>query len=238
MAAIPGNIFGEIMSGSVTLESADRWAKSVYETVVSNNTVLAMWDKFVTSNAFISANFTLILLAGALFIAFFGRRYAYPIKVFTSFVVTFCLCAAYVSPILDAFFEIPHWIVPLVAASVSAVLCRIIYLVFVGAAIVGACYFVVMGPAASIPFIGGNQAAAIGVAIAAVLLFFFFRKHAERICFALLGGFLAALVLRRFYDYTTFLPTLGKWLILVVTIAVAIPGFIYQHKHRRKYFYY
>ena len=238
MAAIPGNIFGEIMSGSITLESADQWAKSVYETVVSNNTVLAMWDKFVTSNAFISANFTLILLAGALFIAFFGRRYAYPIKVFTSFVVTFCLCAAYVSPLLDAFFEIPHWIVPLIAASISAVLCRLMYIVLVGFAVVGSCYFVIMGPAASLPYVGGNQTAAIGVSVVALLLFFFFRRHAERIAFAILGGFLTALVLREFYDYTTFLPTLGKWLVLVVTVAVAIPGFIHQHKTRRRYLYY
>ena len=204
--------------------------------VSSNSVVLTAWNKFVTSNAFISTNLSILLLAGALLIAFYGQKFSEAIKFVSVYVVTFCLSACYISPTLQILADLPEWVVPVVVATLCTafgdILFKVIYLFLA----TYPAYFLIMNPFFSLPFVGGNQVVAIAAGAVSFIVCLIFRKYASRLGYAVVGGFLTALAIRRFYDYTTFLPTLGKWLIPLVTIIVAVIGYIHQHKTRRRFY--
>ena len=236
MAAIPGNIIADITSGNVSVNSLTEWTNSVYEMVSSNSVVLTAWNKFVASNAFISANLSILLLAGALLIAFYGQKFGEIIKFVSVYVVTFCLSACYISPPLQILADLPEWVVPVVVATLCTAFGDILFKVIAIFLATYPAYFLIMNPFLPIPFIGGNKIVAIIAAIISAIVCFIFRRHCSRLGYAVVGGFLTALAIRRFYDYTTFLPTLGKWLIPLVTIIVAVIGYIHQHKTRRRFY--
>jgi len=227
-------IIDNILESNVDLSQLSPWLDSVYETVITNTTILGIWDKYVTSNAFLSVNLKLILLACAFLVAFYGRKLANPIRFVTAFVVSFCLSVCYVAPLLDIFVVIDHWIIPLVIACICAILCRYIYIGVLGAAIIYPVYTLLMSPTLAIPYVSGNAVMAVLASIAAFLVFLIFRKHIERFGYSLIGGFLAAEVIRRFYDYTTLLPDYGTLLILALTLVIAIAGFVFQEKTGKK----
>ena len=233
--ALPSSgIINSIVESNADFSQLGPWLDSVYETVISNTTILGIWDKYITSNAFISVNLKLILLALALLVTFYGRKLADPIRFITAFVVSFCLSVCYVAPLLDVFVVIEHWIIPLVIASICAILCRYIYVSVLAAAVIYPVYSLIMDPALAIPYVGGNVAMAVILGIAAFIVFLIFRKHIERFGYSLIGGFLAAEIIRRFYDYTTLLPKYSTLLILLVTLIISISGFVFQEVNSRK----
>ena len=234
MSAIPGNIIADVTSGNITIDSLTEWTNSVYEMVSSNSVVLTAWNKLVASNAFISTNLSIILLIGALVIAFYGQKLGLVIKFFSVYIVTFCLSAAYVSPSLHILTDLPEWVAPFIIATLCTAFGDIFFKVLSIFLATYPAYFLIMN--LPIPLIGGNLALAIIAAIASAIAYFVFRRYMSRLGFAVYGGFLTALAIRRFYDYTTFLPTLGKWLIPLVTIIVAVIGYIHQHKTRRRFY--
>lgn len=236
MAAIPGNIIADITSGNISVDSLTEWTNSVYDMVSSNSVVLTAWNKLVASSAFISTNLSIILLIGALVIAFYGQKFSEAIKFVSVYVVTFCLSACYISPPLNILANLPEWVIPVVVATLCTAFGDYLFKVLALFLATYPAYFLIMNPFWPIPYVGGNQAVAIAAGAVSLIVYFIFRRHLSRMGYALVGGFLTALAIRRFYDYTTFLPTLGKWLVLVVTIAVAIVGYIHQHKTRRRFY--
>ena len=236
MTIIPGDIIGDITSGNISFDSLSGWTGSIYEMVSSNSVVLTAWNNFVSSHPFINANLSIILLVGALLVAFYGQKFAEAIKFITVFVVSFCLAACYVSPPLEILAGIPEWVAPLVVAILCTAFGDYLFKVLAIAAAALPAYVLIMNPFYPIPFIGGNQAVAVIAGILCLIPAFIFRRYFSRAGYALYGGFLTAFAIRRIYDYTTFLPTLGKYLPYVVAIAIAIIGYIHQHKTRRRFY--
>ena len=231
---MPVNIISDIASGNISVDSLTEWTKSVYAMVSSNSLVLSAWNGLLASSAFIRTNLSIILLVGALLIAFYGQKLSEYIKFISVYVITFCLSAAYISPSLHILTDLPEWVVPVVIATLCTAFGDIFFKVLSIFFATYPAYFIIMN--LPIPVLGGNIAFAVIAAVASAIAYFVFRRYMSRLGFAVYGGFLAALAIRRFYDYTTFLPTLGKWLIPAVTIVIAIIGYIHQHKTRRRFY--
>ena len=236
MSAMPGDIIGDIASGNVSFESLTGWTDSIYEMVSSNSVVLTAWNNLVSSSPFISANLSIIFLVASLLVAFYGQKFSEVIKFVLVFSVSFCLAACYVSVPLSILAGIPEWVAPLVIAILCTAFGDWLFKLLAIAAAVLPVYVLIMNPFYPIPVIGGNQVIAVVAAIISLIVCFTYRRYVSRAGYALFGGFLAAQAIREFYDYTTFLPTLGKWLPYVVAIAIAIIGYIHQHKTRRRFY--
>ena len=204
--------------------------------VSSNSIVLSAWNGLISSSPFICANLSIIFLVGALLVAFYGQKFASVIKFVSVFTVSFCLSACYVSVPFSILADLPEWVAPLVIAVLCTAFGDYLFKVLAIAAAALPAYVLIMNPFYPIPFIGGNQVVAVLAAIVSLIVCFIYRRYLGRAGYALLGGFLAAQAIRNFYDYTTFLPTLGKWLPYVVAIAIAIVGYIHQHKTRRRFY--
>ena len=236
MPVVPEDIIGNIASGNVNFESLTGWTDSIYDMVSSNSIVLTAWNNFVASSPFISTNISLILLAGALLVAFYGQKFASAIKFIMVYTVSFCLAACYISVPLAILADLPEWVAPLIVATLVTAFGDWLFNLLAGAAAALPVYILIMNPFYPIPFIGGNQVVAVLAAIVSLIVCYVYRRYLGRAGYALLGGFLTAQAIRNFYDYTTFLPTLGKFLPYVVAIAIAIVGYIHQHKTRRRFY--
>lgn len=236
MSVVPEDIIGNIASGNINFESLTGWTDSIYEMVSSNSIVLSAWNNFVASNQFIRANLSIIFLVISLLVAFYGQKLTNVIKFVTVFTVSFCLAACYISRPLEILADLPEWVAPLIVAILVTAFGDWLFNLLAGAAAALPAYVLIMNPFYPIPFIGGNQVVAALAAIVSLIVCFVYRKYLGRAGYALLGGFLTAQAIRNFYDYTTFLPTLGKWLPYVVAIAIAIVGYIHQHKTRRRFY--
>ena len=236
MPVVPEDIIGNIASGNVNFESLTGWTDSIYDMVSSNSIVLTAWNNFVASSPFISTNISLILLAGALLVAFYGQKFASAIKFIMVYTVSFCLAACYISVPLAILADLPEWVAPLIVATLVTAFGDWLFNLLAGAAAALPVYVLIMNPFYPIPFIGGNQVVAVLAAIVSLIVCYVYRRYLGRAGYALLGGFLTAQAIRNFYDYTTFLPTLGKFLPYVVAIAIAIVGYIHQHKTRRRFY--
>lgn len=236
MTGMPGDIIADIASGNVSFISLTEWTNSIYDTISSNSIVLSAWNGFISSSPFISANLSIIFLVGALLVAFYGQKFASVIKFVSVFTVSFCLSACYVSVPLSILADLPEWVAPLTIAVLCTAFGDYLFKVLAIAAAALPAYVLIMNPFYPIPFIGGNQVVAVLAAIVSLIVCFIYRRYLGRAGYALLGGFLTAQAIRNFYDYTTFLPTLGKWLPYVVAIAIAIVGYIHQHKTRRRFY--
>ena len=229
------SFFNGIVNAEYDFRSIGAWLNSVYENVVANTTILDIWNDGVSSLAFLAPYISLILLLGSLIITFFGKKLSEPIKFIAVFVISFCLGVCYISPLLDPFVELPHWVMGLIVGAVCAVLCKFIYIAIVIFIVGYFSYMTVLRPDVLTPFLGENTTAAIVVAAVMLLMVFILRRITEPIGFAIFGGWLTALSIRGLYDYTTLLAENGEILILVVTLLVAIPGAIVQLRMRRKY---
>ena len=236
MTGMPGDIIADIASGNVNFISLTEWTNSIYDMISSNSIVLSAWNGFISASPFICANLSIIFLVGALLVAFYGQKFASVIKFVSVFTVSFCLSACYVSVPLSILADLPEWVAPLAIAVLCTAFGDYLFKVLAIATAALPAYVLIMNPFYPIPFIGGNQVVAVLAAIVSLIVCFIYRRYLGRAGYALLGGFLTAQAIRNFYDYTTFLPTLGKWLPYVVAIAIAIVGYIHQHKTRRRFY--
>ena len=211
------------------------WMSAVYETVVANTTILDIWNGGVSSLSFLAPYLSAIFLVFSLLVAFFGKKLGEPIKFIAVFVVSFCLGVCYISPLLDPFVELPHWIMGVIVAAVCAVLYKFICIALVVLVIGYSTFMVVMRPDVLSPFLSENLTAALIVTAVVLILVFVFKKYTELLGFAVLGGWLTSLSLKGIYDYTTIVGENGWVLMLILTVIVSVPGFIVQSKMRRRF---
>ena len=229
------SFFTNIMEAKYDFAAIGEWVASVYETVVANATILDIWNDGMSSLSFLAPYLSVLFLLGSLSVAFFGKRLAEPVKFISIFVIAFCLGVCYISPLLDPFVELPHWIMGLIVAAVSAVLYKFIYVALVAFVIGYSAYMIVLRPDVLTPFLGGNTTAALVVAVIVLLTVFLLRKYTEIIGFALFGGWLTALSIRGLYDYSVLLGENGYILVIILTLLVAVPGFIIQLRMRKRF---
>ena len=230
-----GAFFTDIKEARFDFTAIGEWISSVYETVVANTTVLDIWNGGMSSLSFLAPYLLLIFLLGSLVITFFGKKLAEPIKFIAIFVIAFCLATCYISPLLDPFIELPHWIMGLIVAAVAAVLYKFVYVLLVIAVFGYSVYMIVYRPDVMTPFLSGNAVTALVIAAVVLLLLFILHKYTEMIGFAIFGAWLSALSIRGLFDYTAWLGEQGVILVWILTAVIAIPGIIVQFKMRKKF---
>lgn len=227
--------FRSILEAKFDFVTIGEWISSVYKNVVANTTILDIWNDGVSSLSFLAPYLSALFLVGSLAVAFFGIKLAEPTKFASIFVIAFCLGVCYISPLLDPFIVIPHWIMGIIVAAVCAVLYKFIYVALVMTVIGYSVYMTVMRPDVLTTFLAGNITASVILTALALLLVVIFRRYTEPFGFAVFGGWLTALCLKSLYDYTTLLVNNGSILIFILAVLVAVPGFIVQFKMRRRY---
>lgn len=183
------------------------------------------------------------LVAGAIFL-FYGRKWFGLIK-FLSFGAIGFVAGLVVSPMLEETLEFlvgKAWITGALCALILAVLNKLIFgLIFFGGPAAGAfavCYFPDVLPI-ELPTVGDVPMCA-GVAAVAALLMLALRKDIERIVTAGVGGIVFNMGIRKLYDYTTLIPEAYSkyvtYLDLGVVISLAVIGYMYQYRRRRRYY--
>ncbi len=230
-----GAFFGDLKEAKFDFTAIGEWIGSVYDTVVENATVLDIWNGGVSSLSFLAPYLLLVFLIGSLVITFFGKKLSKPIEFIAIFVIAFCLGTCYISPLLDPFIELPHWIMGLIVAAVTAVLYKFVYITLVIAVFGYSVYMTVYRPDVLTPLLSGNYVAALAVAGIVLLLLFILHRYTEAIGFAVFGAWLTALSLKGFFDYTVWLGENGYILVWILTLIIAVPGSIVQIKMRKKY---
>ena len=211
------------------------WISSVYSEVLANTTLVDIWNGGVSSLSGIAPYLLLIFLLGSLVIAFFGKKLATPIKFLTIFVLAFCLGTCYISPLLDPFIVIPHWIMGLIVGAVAAVLYKFVYVVLVISTIGYSVYMTVYRADVLTSLFSENAVVALAIAGVVLLLLFIFRKYTEMVGFAVFGAWLSALTLNALFNYTTWLGDNGAILIWIFTAVISVPAIIVQFKMRKKF---
>lgn len=188
-----------------------------------------------------------LLLALALLELLFGKKLLGIQKFVACFLVGYAVGSVYVAPLLAQTLTLPLYLPGLVVGILAAVLFKYIYYAAVA---VAAGYSVYILCYRGIPsdllrgaegeFAAGKMVVALIVAAVAVVLVFVLRKYIEMLGTSLLGGFfIAQVVIFYFYDFTTLITINGQpytWLARLLASAIlAIPGFIFQFRTRRRY---
>ncbi len=70
-----------------------------------------------------------------------------------------------------------------------------------------------------------------------LLIMIIIRRDFERIVTALGGSMLINYGVKRIYDYTASIPDIAKYVDLTVIGILALIGFVYQYRRRRRYYY-
>ena len=230
-----GAFFGNLKEAKFDFTAIGEWISSVYASVLENTTLVDIWNGGLASLSGIAPYLLLIFLLGSLVIAFFGKKLSAPIKFLTIFVLAFCLGTCYISPLLDPFIVIPHWIMGLMVGAVAAVLYKFVYVVLVISTIGYSVYMTVYRADVLTSLFSENAVMALIFAAVVLLLLFIFRKYTEIVGFAIFGSWLSAVTVRALYDYTAWLGDNGAILIWIFTAVISVPAIIVQFKMRKKF---
>lgn len=181
-----------------------------------------------------------IMIASMLLIAFFGKKLLPFVKFISFFAVGFGLGVNFIHPLIVDVISLPAWLSGLLIGILAAIIYRLLYVLFFATftfyGVFTICYSLLGTALDSF----GDLKGFIFMAIAAVvmILAFVFRKYVEMLGTAALGGLvIAKLVANNIWDYTALEFLNGEaWIaLLVVTVVIALPGFIVQVKTRRRY---
>lgn len=179
------------------------------------------------------------LAVGALFI-FYGKKWLGFIQFASCGGMGFVLGLVLNPMLVDTLsvLEGKAWITGSLCALILAVLNKLIFglLFFGGPALLVflICYF-----GAIIPFdipTMGNLPVCIGIAAGTSLLMFLLRRDVARIVTAVLGGFIINFGVKKLYDYTASIPKYAMMVDLGVVALLAVMGFVYQYRRRRRYY--
>lgn len=175
----------------------------------------------------------------ALILAFFGKRiYALP-RFLAFFFVGFLLGTYFLAPIISPIIpQLPAWVIGVVIATIVSVLSKFLYYVIYTVAVAYPVYSLSFS---LIPLDGltieGKCWIAFGISVVVTVIALLLRKFIEMAGTAALGGYIVAESIRFYFDYTTldFLSGI-EWVgILVITLVIALIGFIVQVKTRERY---
>ncbi len=230
-----GAFFNSLKEARFGFADIGEWISSVYATVVDNTTLVDIWEGGLTSLSGIAPYILIFFLVGSLVIAFFGKKLSEPIKFLTIFVIAFCLGTCYISPLLDSFIVIPHWIMGIIVGAVAAVLYKFVYIVLIVASIGYSLYMTVYRPDVLTALFSGNAVMALAIAAVVLLLLFIFRKYTEMVGFAVFGAWLSAITVKALFDYTAWLGDNGVVLVWVFTAVIATLGTVVQFKTRKRF---
>ena len=182
----------------------------------------------------------LVAIAGGMISAFYGKKYLGLIKFFAAAGCGYFAGASVMHPLVIGTLPVlegKEFICGAILALVCAVLYKLIYnVLFFGlAAMFSYVIFYAGGliPMA-LPTVGDKTMSSMAVG-AVLLIILLQRKSAERLGTAFLGAFLITYGVKYFFDYTALLPDKAVIINAAVMCAIALVGFRYQYKRRRRY---
>ena len=183
-----------------------------------------------------------ILIALSILIALVGKKILPVLKFLTFFFFGFIGCAFFITPILANLIAMPSWLCGLVIAIVAAVLYRFVYYVLYTLFFLYSTYIICYTGFTLQPQTEHSESKALtclAVAVAVVIVAFIFKKYVEMAMTSFLGGYFVFLIINgmlfnfasiEFFSYT-------PWVMpLVITLVIAIPGFVVQFKSRKRYY--
>lgn len=183
--------------------------------------------------------FPFVALAVGALMLFYGKKWLGFIK-FASCAAIGFVAGLIANPYLVTtlpFLEGKAWITGALCALILAVLNKLIFgLIFFGGPAAGA--FAVCYLPGALPMelpTANNLYACLGVAAGAALIMLMIRKNFQRVVTAVLGASFANLGIKRLYDYSASLPEYQVYVDFGVVTLIAIIGFVYQYRRRRRY---
>lgn len=232
--------FTDVIEARFDFAAIGEYVKNTIETLKANTAISSLWEAGLSAIASILPYLAVVFVALSLIETFFGKKLLTIQKVLGSFVVGFVLGVQYVSPIVDKVLVIQPWITGLVVGAVALILYKLIYIVAVIACAGYPVYFICY-TAAYLPevtgYTKGNMmysgiAAAVAIVIVLLLL-----KYVEILGTAVLGAYFTTLCIKTMYDFTAleFLKGYESLSFYVVFGFIALLGFIFQFKTRRRY---
>lgn len=236
-----GAFFNNVKEAGFSLGEVGEWIGSLYDAVVSNPDVSAVWNGIINLFASKSRIFFAVLVIWFLCVAFFGRKMMRAVKFSAFLVVGFCLGTHFIAGLLPPGNNIPPWLIGLVIGLISAVLSRflyaIIYAVFFGYATYSLSFSVILhnGDGA---YSNSKALICLLISVAVIILAFVFKKYVEMIITAGVGARLATVLFaKNIYNFTAWQIFGGnEWVgLLVFTVIIAVLGFIVQLLTRRRY---
>ena len=180
----------------------------------------------------------LAMAVGALCL-FYGKKWLGLIKFVSCAAIGF-VAGLVISPMLETtlpFLVEKAWITGALCALILAVLNKLIFgLVFFGGPAAGAfaAFYIEGIIPMELPTVG-NLPACLGIAAGAALIMLMIRKNFQRIVTAAMGGSLVNLGIKRLYDYSASLPEYQVYIDFGVVALIAIIGFVYPYRRRRRY---
>lgn len=233
-------IITEIIGARYDYERIIRFIEKTIDALKGDPTISSLWEAGLSALSAVIPYLAVVFLALALVETFFGAKLMTLQKLIASFVGGFVVGVHWISPIVDTVFVVAPWIVGLVIGAVALILFNFCYFVFI-IGVAGYPVYYLCYNAAAIPQLTGFTkenmifsaiAAAVAVIIVCLLL-----KYVEIVGTSLLGGYFSALCIKTMYDFTTleFLQGYETISFYVVIGVIALLGFVFQFKTRRRY---
>jgi hypothetical protein len=230
------NFFNDLKAGKFGYGALKDAVVDFNDTVASHADMGMIMDMIKSFATFIPY----IMMAAMLLMAFFGKKLLPVTKFVSFFAIGFGLGVYFIQPLVEDIVSIPAWISGLVVGILAAIICRFLYVIFFAVAVFygvyTACYAGLGETLANFAF--DKALIFMAVAAVAVILAFILRRFVEMLYTSALGGYvLAGLIAANLYDYTTLSFLSGiEWVgTLVVTVVIALLGFVVQVKTRKRY---
>ena len=231
------NFFSKFKAGEYGYKALGESVKNFNEKVVTHDELTSLID---TLGQF-STILLYIMMASMLLFVFFGKKLLPLIKVVSCFAVGFGVGVCYIDGMIDKVVEIPAIVSGLVIAVLAVIIYRLIYVLFFAAFTFFGVFTLcnaAFGDALTNMLGDSKGLVLMGVAAVFVLVAFLLRKYVEMLGTSVLGGFVFAKLLKKLvWDFTAIgLFEEHVWIpYLVITVVLALPGFIVQVKTRKRY---
>ena len=228
--------FNEVLAGQMGFKGIVEFLKNLFELQVKGNgEIMSLWNSITGS---IAGVLPIVLIAIGALELLFGKKFLGVQKFVFSAALGYVLGVLVLSPAVNKIFAFPAMVCGIVCAIIAGVLFRLVYaiLLFGGVGIFGYALFFANGVLPMVLPTENNQVLSFAGAGLLIFLVLIFRKNIERLGTAYLGAFLIIdSVVKNYYDFTALLAGSEDLLKTVAIIAVALLGFAFQYKKRRRY---
>ncbi len=229
-----GDFFTSVLNGTFDFNKLVAFFGGLLDNAKANEGIMGIWDGFMGA---VSGFLPFLLIALGALELLYGKKFLGLQKFIMSAALGYCVGVLAVAPAINGMFPLPEMVCGAVVALVAAVLCKQVYAValFGGVGIFGYVICFAGGLIPSLPTIG-NQVLSFAGAGVLIFLVLILRKNVERLGLAFLGSYMiTSAVIKNFFDYTTLVPGSEGIVKTVVLCAVALLGFIFQYKRRKRY---
>lgn len=229
-----GEFFNSVKQADFSFTEIWKAIVSLYYDITKNPEIADIWNGIMDKISPIYATVATLAVVFCVVVALYGSKIIGFLKFSFFFLVGFALGVHLLAPIIPETVIIPHWIVGIVTALVSAVLYRFLYVVLLSVTVgYGSYLFIFNGfyLQAEPSYSPTKAFICLVIAFVIVLIAFLFRKYIEIFVTACLGGWCASWIFaNEIYAFSS------SWVVIMIpAIIVAAGGFILQMRTRYRY---